>query len=196
MEVEAAPAETPLSPSSELGPYRTADYFALPDEPRCELLYGRIYVSPSPGVPHQVVAAVLFRLLDDIAGQSGGWAGIAPLDIVLADHSVVQPDVVYLTREHRSAVKKRIAGIPDLLVEVLSPGSIRRDRTEKLRLYAESGIREYWLVDPPAQQIEFLVNRSGRFEVALPLDGIYRSPVLSEITLDLAELWRQVGRRL
>jgi Uma2 family endonuclease len=71
-----------------------------------------------------------------------------------------------------------------------------RDRGEKLRLYADAGVREYWIVDPDAREISFFVNRAGRFEVALALDALYRSEVLPELILDLADLWREFESRL
>lgn len=188
--------EPSLTPESELGPYRHADYDALPDEPRCELIFGRFYLSPAPSVLHQIVAGVFFRTLDDIADESGGLAVPAPVDVVLADHSVVQPDVLYISAERRNLVGNRIEGPPDLVVEVISPATIRRDRNEKLALYARSGIREYWLAEAAGRQIEFLVNRGGQFVVVLPTDGEYRSEALPEIRLDIAAFWRRVEKKL
>jgi Uma2 family endonuclease len=187
---------SPASPSSELGPFRKRDYLALPDEPHCELILGRIYVTPSPTFRHQAVAGLLWKWLHEVAGSAGGVAAIAPLDVTLADHSIVQPDVIYVSASRLGVVKERIEGAPDLLVEVLSSGTARRDRNEKLKLYAESGVREYWIVDPVERQIEFLVNRAGTFHVALPVDDMYHSTELPEIALDLGDLWRQLDRDL
>ncbi len=188
--------EPPLASPSGLGPYRQGDYDNLSDEPRCELILGRFYLSPSPSPLHQVVVALLWSFLDPIAGAAGGLALLAPLDVVLADHSVVQPDVIYLSAARRRAVRERVEGAPDLLIEVLSPGTARRDRGEKLALYAETGVGEYWIVDPAERQIEFLVNESGRFVVALPAGGEYRSQATPEIRLDLAAFWGEVAKRL
>lgn len=186
--------DSPLVNPTELGPYRRGDYFALPDEPRCELLFGRLYVSPSPSPLHQAVAGLLFRKLADIADQTGGLAFSAPLDITLADHSVAQPDVIYLAPDRRVLLGTTLEGVPDLLVEVLSPGTARRDRVQKLNLYLEAGVREYWLVDPRDRQIEFLVNEGGRFVVALPKGKLYRSAVLPEVELDVVAFWQRVVR--
>jgi len=188
--------ESPLAPPAELGPYRRRDYEALPDEPRCELILGRFYLSPSPSPFHQTVVAPLWQHFDQLARSSGGLAFPAPLDVFLAEHSVVQPDVIYASASRRSLVGERVEGAPDLVVEVLSPGTARRDRGEKLSLYAESGVREYWIVDPQERQIEFLVNEGGRFVVSVPLGDEYRSPALPEIRLGLAGFWREVADRL
>src|SRR3989304_955065 len=131
----------PLTPPSTLGPRRARDYFALPDDPRCELIYGRLYMSPAPVVRHQDVIGMLFVLLDAAAEASGGKALLSPVDVILADHSVVQPDLLYLSPERRHLVQDQVEGAPDLVVEVLSPGTVHRDRGAKLRLYAESGVR-------------------------------------------------------
>jgi Uma2 family endonuclease len=188
--------DPPLAPSEGLGPYRRRDYEALPAEPRCELIFGRFYLSPSPTVLHQIVVSLLWLRLHHIALEAGGIALFAPLDVGLADHSVVQPDVLYFSAARRKAVGERIEGAPDLVVEVLSPGTVRRDRGEKLSLYAQLGIREYWIVDPAERQIEFLVLRDGRFTVVLPAGVVYRSEALPEIRLDLAAFWRDVEERL
>jgi Uma2 family endonuclease len=187
--------EAPLVPPADLGPYRRDDYDALPDQPRCELLFGRLYVAASPTPWHQLVALFLWRHLESTAEACGGFAASAPLDVVLADHSVVQPDVIYISAGHQPIIRKRIEGAPDLVIEVVSPGSGRRDRGEKLSLYAQTGIREYWIVDPEARQIEFLVNESGSFIVSLPVAGVYRSEQIPELDLDVADFWRQAESR-
>jgi Uma2 family endonuclease len=189
--------ELSVTPSG-LGPYRRRDYDELADEPRCELLFGTLYVTPAPTLWHQVVAQHLWRHLEQIAESSGGHAFLAPVDVVLADHSVVQPDVVYVSARKVEVMhgRQRIEGPPDLLVEVVSPRTALRDRGEKLNLYAQAGIREYWIVDPEMRRIDFLVNEAGRFVAALPVEGRYRSRSVPEVHLDLAELWRRIEVRL
>ncbi|HEX9801065.1 MAG TPA: Uma2 family endonuclease [Thermoanaerobaculia bacterium] len=184
--------ETPPAPRSMLGPYRDADYVALPDEPRCELLYGSLFVTPAPSLRHQDVVFRLARLLVDHADRVGDKAFVSPVDVALADHSVVQPDVVYVKAEHGEILRRRVEGTPDLVVEVLSPGTARRDLGEKLRLYAESGIAEYWLVDPEGRTFEFLVLRDGAYTVLLPADGLYRSPAVASLEVDPEAFWRSV----
>jgi Uma2 family endonuclease len=181
-----------------LGRFRRRDYNALPDHPRHELLWGRLYVSPSPRPAHQAVAQRLLLHFDRIAESSGGLAFIAPLDVALADHSVVQPDVLYITKARLSTVQEWIEGAPDLVVEVVSPRlapSNRRDRRDKQMLYAVSGVRESWIVEPRARQIEFLVNAGGRFVAQLPVGGVYRSAAIPEVQIDLPDFWDTVARR-
>ncbi|HEV7672360.1 MAG TPA: Uma2 family endonuclease [Thermoanaerobaculia bacterium] len=184
-----------MIPLVGLGPYRASDYATLPDEPRCELIYGRIFVTPSPAPPHQMAGFLVAKRLDRIAERVNGQVFVAPLDVWLAEHSVVQPDVIYISAAHRSIVGERIEGAPDLLVEVLSPRTSRRDRNEKLALYAEAGVGEYWLLDLAARQVTFLVNEGGRFVVVIPEGATYRSPKFPEIEFDVEGFWQEFDRR-
>jgi len=79
--------DVPLAPPDDLGRYRREDYEVLPDQPRCELIYGRFYLSPSPSLLHQVLVGLLFEKLRRAARKAGGWAFVAPLDVYLTDHS-------------------------------------------------------------------------------------------------------------
>lgn len=187
--------DAPLHPPADLGPYRRKDYEALPDEPRYELIYGRFYLSPSPSVLHQLTVGLLYEILIRLALPRGGMALLSPLDVYFEDHSVVQPDILYFSAARRRIARERIEAAPDLVVEVLSPGTARRDQNEKLRLYAEQGVREYWIFDLAERRTEFLVNEDGGFAVTLPEDGVYRSAALPEISLDILEFWREIDRR-
>ena len=175
-----------------LGPYRRRDYDALPDLPRHQLVFGRLYVNPSPTVRHQIVVQVLCQHLERIAKASGGIVFQAPSDVILADHSIVQPDLAYVSATRLEVLGKWIEGPPDLVVEILSPSTARLDRGKKLDLYAMYGVQECWLVDHEPRQIEFLVNEGGRFVAVPPVKGKYRSRMLPEIQLDLPRFWRQV----
>jgi Uma2 family endonuclease len=185
-------SESPAAPRSGLGPYRAGDYFQLPDEPRCELVCGRLLVTPAPNVRHQDVVLELAVRLREHARRGGGRVVISPVDVVLAPHSVVQPDIVFVGPERAGIVKDHVEGAPDLVVEVLSPGTARRDLGEKLELYAEAGVDEYWIVDPATRTFEILVNCDGAFSVRLPEEGVYRSAALAGFELDVEAFWRDL----
>jgi Uma2 family endonuclease len=187
--------EAPLAPRSGLGPYREADYLGLPDEPRCELLYGRLLVTPAPTARHQHIVFKIARILADCADRHGDQVLVSPIDVVLADHSVVQPDVVYVRAARSSIVRDRVEGAPDLVVEVLSPGTARRDLGEKLRLYAEAGVAEYWIIDPGLQTLELLINAGGGFRVNPPDGPTFRSAAIPGLELDLEAFWRSIPGR-
>ncbi len=123
----------PVAPFAEPGPYRAADYMALPDQPRCELIHGRLYVSPSPTPYHQTVLLLLSEIFLSAARKTGGAAYVAPLDVYLSDETVVQPDVLYVSRVNRGVIQDWIRGAPDHVVEVASPSTSRRDRITSCR---------------------------------------------------------------
>ena len=186
--------QPPRTLPRSLGPYRRSDYMALPDEPRCELLYGRFYLSPSPLAVHQIIVGQLFRLFADVADRTDGVAMVAPMDVHMVDHSVVQPDVLFISRQRRELIENWVEGPPDLLVEVLSPGTASRDRVYKLNLYREYGVGEYWVVDPKRRRISFLVREGDEFVERAPDSSIYRSAAVPEIELDMDALWAAVDR--
>jgi Uma2 family endonuclease len=143
-----------------------ADYLNLPEESRYEILDGDLLMSPSPNASHQRIvkklARIFGRLLED---ASLGEIFVAPFDVVLSDTNVVQPDILFISKERASIVKERaVFGAPDLAVEVLSPATAERDRTVKAKLYARAGVRELWLVDPGSKTIEVLQSGAAGFE--------------------------------
>lgn len=135
------------------------DYLSLPDDaPRCELVEGVFHVTPAPSNPHQfVVGSIFSRLRAHCRRRRLGQVVFAPFDVVLADATVVQPDVLFVSRERRDEVlgdPRRAHGAPDLVVEVLSPSTSRYDRTKKRRVYSKAGVRELWLVDVVRRAME------------------------------------------
>jgi Uma2 family endonuclease len=138
---------------------------------------------------------VLTLLLARIAHATGGIV-YQEQDVVLADHSVVRPDIVYLSPSRLQIVRKRVEGAPDLVIEILSSSTSRFDRGRKRDLYALSGVKEYWLVDRERRQIEFLINEAGQFVASTPVTAEYRSPTNPEIHLDVSELWQLVDEWL
>ena len=126
------------------------DLLALPDDGlRHELIGGEHFVTPSPIMRHQRVS---FRLsgafFDYFKDHPVGEAFAAPLDIVLSKHDVVEPDLfVVLADQTEILTQKYVQGAPAIVIEILSPGTRRRDEGIKRRLYERTGVREYWLID-------------------------------------------------
>jgi Uma2 family endonuclease len=184
-----------FSPFANVGPYRAADYMSLPEGELVELIEGRLIVSPPPLPMHQLIEVLLTEILAQCARRSGGIALNSPIDVKLSDTTVLQPDVIYISRARRGIIKRMIDGPPDIAVEVLSKGSGRRDRVQKVELYARYSVLEYWIVDPQAQLFEFLVNENGRFVVHSPVNDRYQSPRLPEVEIQVADFWREVTER-
>lgn len=147
------------------------DYLQLPEDKRYELMEGEFYMVPSPTWAHQTISKKLFRILDDFITDHGlGEIRYAPLDVVLSEVDVVQPDVLFVSKERSRIIsEKNIQGSPDLVVEILSPATAEKDKGLKRKLYAKYGVNEYWLVDPDKKSIEVLTLGEAGFETA----GIY-----------------------
>ena len=148
------------------GRWTYADYAALPDDGnRYEIIAGVLYTTPAPGAGHQSVSARLVTFLVTHVEFAGlGRVFAAPVDVELAPDTVVQPDiVVVLSANLHRITPSRIIGAPDLVVEILSPGTAGYDRREKQDAYARSGVGEYWIVDPGAQTVELLTLDQGGY---------------------------------
>ena len=142
-----------------------ADYLETPEGAAYQLMDGELIFLVSPNDKHQTVVGELFFALHPfIRGNDLGIIRFAPSDVVLSDHDVVQPDILFVSNE-RAAIRTpaNLQGAPDLAVEVLSPGTEGYDRGYKRELYARHGVREYWLVDPDLETIEVLTPGEGGF---------------------------------
>jgi Uma2 family endonuclease len=171
-----------------------AEMLEWPDDGRQYELYdGEVIVVPAPFPGHQRVTSNLADLLRDYAKTTGGLALFAPLDIVLSEHDVVQPDVVFFSRERRHLVKdwEVTRAAPDLAVEVLSERTESRDRGRKMDLLARFGVPEYWIVDPRDHTIELFVLSSAAYgrRVAARHDDIVASPTLSGLSFAAARVF-------
>ena len=149
------------------------DYLVLPDDGRrYEILDGELAMSPAPTPFHQTVSRrVQFVLYQrELAGE--GLVFDAPIDLILTDHDIVQPDLLFLTADQRHLVTDRgIEGAPALVVEILSPSTRRRDVLVKSTVYARCGVPEYWVVDPEIDRLEVFVLRDGAYVSALTADA-------------------------
>ena len=186
---------TGFSPHSTVGPYRAEDYWILPEGEPVQLLRGRLIVSPSPNILHQLIVVRLGELFSAIADQTDGFAVVAPMDTVLSEHTIPQPDVIYIRNANKGIIEDRVRGVPDLVIEVLSPSTARVDRLEKLDLYARHGIAEYWIVDPEPQVFEFLILKDGNYHEEFAQSDRYASPQFPEVQIDLTNFWKVVDRR-
>jgi len=157
---------------------------------RHELFDGVLIVTPSPIPAHQLLTIRCvgrFEVATD--GWSLGQVYTAPIDVVFASKLVAVPDLVYVARDRLSIVgPKAIEGAPDLIVEILSPSTKRRDLRAKRALYERFGVREYWLVDPKARSVTVLVLRGDVYEPLPPAD-VVTSTVLPGLAVDLADLF-------
>ena len=143
------------------------DYLIFSDDNHCELLNGELFMVPSPDFFHQSISRNLeFLLWDYVKRNSLGLVFYAPFDIKLSIYDIVQPDIIYVSNERNAIVTdKNITGAPDLVVEILSPGTRERDILFKKNLYARHGVKEYWIADPVAKNIEVMVLKNEVYEI-------------------------------
>jgi len=169
-----------------------SDYAEIPsDGKRYELLEGDLHVTPAPSPLHQRVSKRLQRMLEAYFEETGrGEVFNAPIDVLLSNHDVVQPDIVLVLNPEQIS-KRGIEGPPFLLIEVLSPSTQNYDRTTKAQRYAALGVSHYWIVDPEAQQLECYRSTEGTFELVVQAKkaAILIHPDWPDLHLPLATLW-------
>lgn len=179
------------------GGYTVEDYFALPEEERVELIDGVLYDMAAPEVGHQGIADEIWQVFNLFIKKKKGkcFAITSPLSVQLDcdNRTMVQPDVLIVC--DRSKFQRGIVfGVPDLVVEVLSPSTRKRDLMLKLRKYRAAGVWEYWLVDPKHRQVivhRFQENPQTKFytfEEKVPV-GIFDG----ECMVDFKEIYDYVG---
>ena len=138
-----------------------------------ELWDGELLMSPTPTPSHQTIVFRFARLIQDFTDENqAGKVFVSPLDVVLSQHRVVQPDVFFISNGNKGIIQDRIRGVPDLAVEVISPGTWKRDRVEKKALYEQVGIAEYWIVDPESRSIEVFALAKGVYQLHTRATGV------------------------
>ena len=160
---------------------------------RLELVNGEVAVSPSPMPRHSHVEKYLARiLLNHIIEHDLGLL-LGDTDTIFGEHDVRRPDLIYFTkeREHLVSEDHAIEGMPDLCVEILSPSSVKIDREDKFEQYAESGVRYYWIVDPPARAIEGFELIRGEYKPTGTgvNDALVTLPPFPKLKIRLGEIW-------
>ena len=150
------------------------DYEALPaDGRRYEIHDGELSVTAAPSPQHQLVIGNLYLILrQHVRSRQLGEVFLSPIDCMLSDVSIVQPDLVYLDTGRGGLVSNRgIEGPPTLVVEILSPSTTEIDRSTKRQLYARHGVPGYWIVDPEARVVEAYVLSEGAYQLSARVAG-------------------------
>ena len=185
----------PSSPGLKL----TYDDFVLfPDDgKRHEILDGEHYVTPSPKPRHQVIVGNLYFVITSwLEANPIGRLYLSPLDVVMSNVDIVEPDLLYLSNERAAAALTEInvRGIPELLVEIASSGTRKRDEGVKRRLYERAGVIEYWIVDPEVECVRVYRREGDKFTRAIELSrehhDVLVSPLLPGLELSLARIFR------
>jgi len=171
------------------------DYQYLPsDGRRYELVEGELCVTPAPDPFHQTVSRRLqHALMAQLEDNGVAFVFNAPVDVILSETTVLEPDLVILRQSRKELISKRgIEGPPDVVVEILSPASRGQDRHLKRSTYAQYGIGEYWIVDPDIGLIEVHVLEGRGYKLAARFDraSTLSSAAFDEIAVPLASVFR------
>jgi Uma2 family endonuclease len=162
------------------------DYILLPnDRNRHEILEGELTVTPAPSTKHQIASGNLFVLLAHYIKQRDlGKLFHAPIDLILESTSVLQPDLLFVSRTRQSIITERaVEGAPDLVIEILSPATSRTDRITKAQIYARHRVQAYWIVDPELEIVEIYLLEADGYRLAATLQG--KTPTFAPPFLDL-----------
>lgn len=168
------------------------DYCLIPDDGnRYEILDGQLHVTLAPGLEHQHVSKRLFAILLRYFEDGGrGYVFYAPVDVILAEDDMVQPDIV-IVQDPSQMSGRGIEGAPLLLVEIISPGRAHYDRTVKAQRYAARSVPRYWIVDPEDRRLECFCLREGRYalQAAGTEDEAVEVSDFPGLNVPLATLW-------
>lgn len=176
------------------GDWTVADYMALDDDERRELIEGEMRMTPAPDGFHQRASLELGRRLAAyIREHDLGECFFAPFDVVLGEDTVVQPDFLFVDADRFSELYDGhgVTGAPDLVVEVLSPGRERRDRVEKRKLYARAGVAWLLLVEPRERLVEIFRLEEDRYvlDAAAGGDETLAIGAFDAFEIELADVW-------
>jgi Uma2 family endonuclease len=174
------------------------DFVLFPDDgKRHELIDGEHYVTPSPNLKHQAVSRnLLTTIASFLRRERIGKVYAAPLDVVFSHFDVVEPDLLYVSESRRDVrTSKNIQGAPDLVVEIGSPSTRRRDEKLKHQLYERFNVTEYWVVDPDIDIVRVYRLRDGKYqraqELSLDHGDVLTTLLLPGLELPLSEIFAE-----
>ena len=173
------------------------DYVHFPEDgKRHELIDGEHFVTPTPNRKHQAVSSNLLGMIwSHLQQHQVGRVFSAPFDVILSNFDVVEPDLLYISRQRLAEIETSpwVKGAPNLVVEIGSPATRKRDATVKRRLYERFGVEEYWVVDPELDTIDVYRSVEGRYErtsqLTLEQADVLTTPLLAGLVLPLVKIF-------
>ncbi len=173
------------------------DYAAIDDGNRYELASGQLeLMSPAPSVTHEMISIELIKTISRSC-ESDYIILSAPVDVILSSIDVRQPDIVLISRKRISIISNRgIEGPPDLVVEILSPSTLKRDKIDKVKIYARYNIPEFWIIDPILGILEQYLLTDNRYELIdiFQNNEVVTSPNVPCISFTMAEIMEKVPK--
>lgn len=173
--------------------YTYKDYLLIDDDKRYEILRGGLIMVPAPFTIHQRLLIRLSVIFSNFIKENKlGEVLVAPTDVVLSEDTVVQPDMLFISKERLGIIKEvAIMGSPDLIVEIVPPSSASYDTVEKRDIYEEYGVKEYWIVFPQEKVIEVLTLENNIYREFCKgrKTGVVRSKIIVGLEVDLKEVF-------
>lgn len=172
----------------------TTYYKLLPEGAPYQLIEGELIITPAPNPRHQIISANIFEKVR-VLTKGLGVCLYSPVDVYLDDENAFQPDVVFISNNRRDIIKEDgIYGVPDLVIEILSPSTASYDLKEKFGVYERSGVKEYWIVDPEVNSVEVYFNEHGRFSLIQKAErtGNVKSLILKDVEIALYEIFSEL----
>jgi Uma2 family endonuclease len=160
-----------------------------------ELINGVIMRRTSPNLDHQDVVVNLTSILNVLVKSKNlGKIYVAPTDVYITEFNLVVPDLVFIAKSNLGILQEKrcIVGVPDLIIEVLSKGTQKIDKGDKLKLYKKYGVKEYWMINPRSQGVEVYEWQNGDYELMFSAEetGEITSQVLDGFKIDISEFFQ------
>lgn len=176
--------------------YTYEDYLNLPDDgKRYEIIEGELIMAASLKSIHQIVSGNLeYEIRSFVIRHKSGLVFDAPYDVKLSDANVVQPDIMFVSKENRGIITEdNIQGAPDLIIEILSPSTAYYDLIIKKGVYEKFKVKEYWIIDPQQQWIEIYVLKEQKFYLHQRSEkaGQIRSTVLEGFEMEIENIFEE-----
>ncbi|MCF6149712.1 MAG: Uma2 family endonuclease [Candidatus Kuenenia sp.] len=173
--------------------YTYEDYVKISEDKRYELIDGELLMTPSPITRHQRISRKIeFMLEKFIVENNLGEVFDAPYDVYLDETNVVQPDILFVSKDRLNIIgEKNIQGAPDLVIEIVSENSAYRDIVLKKGLYARFGVKEYWIVIPETEEIEIYILEENHYQIfkAFMKNESLKSPILKGLKMELKNIF-------
>jgi len=181
------------STATEKKKHTYEDYLKTPDDVRYELIQGDLLMTPSPVTKHQrILRKIGFMLEQHVTQNDLGEIFLAPYDVYFDDENVVQPDILFISRERLNLIgEKNMQGPPDLVIEILSESTAYRDLIQKKKLYARYCVKEYWIVIPEEESVGIYIIKNDIFTLHKNFgkDETLESPLLKGLKIVLRKIF-------
>jgi Uma2 family endonuclease len=156
-------------------PETAVDVFnLLPEGVYCQVINNVIYMSPAPSFQHQDTIGELFMQIRLHAKKNSlGTCVVAPVDVFFDKYNAFQPDIIFISKQNMDIVglDGKIHGVPDIVIEVLSPGNANDDKIKKKKIYEQYGVKEYFIVEPVTKELITYYHNGKKFEESISKKG-------------------------